>query len=176
MFNSGMQESNSTTVIMTDFSLRAVREFVRYIYTDEYIIEYDNEIITDKIDLLRIAHKYDIKQLISHVNSDIYSDISIDNVFEVISICNKYKEICKDINEMAIMYLADTISHNIINSNMQDLFEGEELETRFEYHTIKKGNLYSTYIDSQIELDNNEIVNISPENAKKILITLINNT
>merc|ERR1719282_1446060 len=80
MFNQEYKESNEGFMTTTDFNAQTMKSFLKYLYTDsidQVEIDYD---------LLRAAHLYDFKKLISECVRGLSMKINDDNVKEMLQI------------------------------------------------------------------------------------------
>ena len=80
MFNQEYKESNEGLMTTTDFNAQTMKSFLKYLYTDsidQVEIDYD---------LLRAAHLYDFKKLISECVRGLSMKINDDNVKDMLQI------------------------------------------------------------------------------------------
>ena len=80
MFNRDCKESNEGIMTTTDFTGKTMRSFLKYLYTDSI-----DQVEID-CDLLRAAHLYDFKKLISECVRGLSMKINDDNVKEMLQI------------------------------------------------------------------------------------------
>ena len=80
MFNRDCKESNEGIMTTTDFTGKTMRSFLKYLYTDSI-----DQVEID-CDLLRAAHLYDFKKLISECVQGLSMKINDDNVKEMLQI------------------------------------------------------------------------------------------
>ena len=80
MFNSEYKESNEGMMITADFPAKTMKSFLKYLYTDSIDhVEID-------YDLLRAAHLYDFKKLISECVRGLSVKINVDNVKDILQL------------------------------------------------------------------------------------------
>ena len=80
MFNQEYKESNEGLMTTTDFNAQTMKSFLKYLYTDsidQVEIDYD---------LLRAAHLYDFKKLISECVRGLSVKINVDNVKDILQL------------------------------------------------------------------------------------------
>ena len=81
MFTSeGFKESTSNTTQINDFSGKTVEYFLKFIYGENFAKENFTP------ELLLIAEKYDVKNLIQNCASALMKSIDSENVFEVLKV------------------------------------------------------------------------------------------
>ena len=80
MFNREYKETNVGIMTTTDFSSKTMKSFLKYLYTDSI------DQVEINCDLLRAAHLYDFKKLISECVRGLSMKINDDNVKEMLQI------------------------------------------------------------------------------------------
>ena len=80
MFNRDCKESNEGIMTTTDFTGKTMRSFLKYLYTDSI-----DQVEID-CDLLRAAHLYDFKKLISECVRGLSVKINVDNVKDILQL------------------------------------------------------------------------------------------
>ena len=87
MFTNDMLEKQSKEVNISDISLPAMEELLRFIYTDKFFY-FDDD--SDYHDLLRAADKYAVKDLKIECENKICDDLSLKNVVKCLILADQH--------------------------------------------------------------------------------------
>ena len=79
MLTSGLSESTSSEISISDFSAEVVRTFLPFLYTDQCVNGY-NWTIDFNTQVMMIAHKYQVQKLIELCEVGLSGDLKLDNV------------------------------------------------------------------------------------------------
>lgn len=88
MINSSMIENSTNILVIEDFSVEIVKSFLKCIYNYKLIPE---ETTINSIELLSIASKYDVDDLIKVIKSYIIPTINVNNAINTLLISDKHQ-------------------------------------------------------------------------------------
>jgi hypothetical protein len=100
MLSSGMMETTSNKIIISDFDFEVVKEFINFLYLDTC----DQDVLTKHAkSLLAIAHKYDVKGLIQLCENHLIGTLTVDTVVELITLGDMYE--CTELQKSATDFI-----------------------------------------------------------------------
>lgn len=85
MFGGGWSE-NANAIVIKDASFGSFHAFMQYFYVDTFRLTADNV-----ADLLTLADRYDVQDLITHCEAFLLKHLSADNVFEYLAIAARFE-------------------------------------------------------------------------------------
>jgi hypothetical protein len=130
MYHSGFKESDAAELIVDDCSYEAMMFIIKYYYIDVTKIE-DESIVCD---VLRLAHMYDEKPVISMVEVFLRDHLSIENVCFVLllrdlfSMSDELKLACEDFISYRFKKVSKTSAFKKLSSEVQSRLERQKKE------------------------------------------------
>ena len=100
MLSSGMVESSSSQIIITDFDHDVVKEFVRFLYVDICDVA---ALVRHGKALLAIAHKYEVEGLLQACENQLVGELSVDSAVDMLRLGDKYGAV--QLKERALQYI-----------------------------------------------------------------------
>jgi len=82
MFNSGMCESESSKITITDFRYSTIKSLIKFLYSVKTEV---NDDLNELIDLYRAADKYQLESLMNYIHQSICSKITCQNACSILS-------------------------------------------------------------------------------------------
>jgi hypothetical protein len=120
MLSSGMMESCSNEIIISDFDYEVVKEFINFLYLDTC----DPDVLTKHAkSLLAIAHKYDVKGLIQLCENHLIGSLTVDTVMELITLGDKYE--CFELQKCAVDFIKTNYEQMIQKSKFYQCLTSE---------------------------------------------------
>lgn len=100
MLSSGMMETTSNEITISDFDFEVVKEFINFLYLDTC----KPDVLTKHAkSLLAIAHKYDVKGLIQLCENHLIGTLTVDTVVELITLGDMYE--CTELQKSATDFI-----------------------------------------------------------------------
>jgi len=127
MFNSGMCESESSKITITDFRYSTIESLIKFLYSVKTEI---NDDLNDLIDLYRAADKYQLESLMNIIHQSIRSRITCQNACSILSEIYCYPLLEKSCLE----FIAQNLSTIYSTPDFRNLLSGgyeESLTTLF---------------------------------------------
>jgi len=107
MFNSGMCESESSKITITDFKYSTIESLIKFLYSVKTEI---NDDLNDLIDLYRAADKYQLETLMNYIHQSICSKITCQNACSILSEIYCYPRLEKSCLEFIAQHLSTIYS------------------------------------------------------------------
>jgi len=127
MFNSGMCESESSKITITDFRYSTIESLIKFLYSVKTEI---NDDLNDLIDLYRAADKYQLESLMNYIHQSICSRITCQNACSILSEIYCFPHLEKSCLEFIAQHLSSIYSTPDFRNLLSGGYE-ESLTTLF---------------------------------------------
>jgi len=99
-----MRERNTGTIEIKDFGPGVVKEFTRYLYTDQISADF-----SDLAELMRIGHQYEVSSLVDMCSGRLVQEVNLENVNELGALAETLK--ANELSEKCAEVVADNYEH-----------------------------------------------------------------
>jgi len=127
MFNSGMCESESSKITITDFKYSTIESLIKFLYSVKTEV---NDDLNDLIDLYRAADKYQLESLMNYIHQSICSKITCQNACSILSKIYIFPRLEKSCLEFIAQHLSTIYSTPDFRNLLSGGYE-ESLTTLF---------------------------------------------
>jgi len=127
MFNSGMCESESSKITITDFKYSTIESLIKFLYSVKTEI---NDDLNELIELYRAADKYQLESLMSYIHQSICSRITCQNACSILSEIYCFPRLEKSCLEFIAQHLSTIYSTPDFRNLLSGGYE-ESLTTLF---------------------------------------------
>ena len=139
MFTSGMKESTSEDIVIHDTPVAAFQALLVYIYHGK--VDLPEATMDDVLDILAVAHRYQIDTLVTEIAEKLQSTLKNDNVlsrYELASLYNlkTLEEACmkiivsetdKILVDESFLKASEVSDHDHRNSSLSDFLKGPQV-------------------------------------------------
>jgi len=127
MFNSGMCESESSKITITDFKYSTIESLIKFLY---YVKTEINDDLSELIELYRAADKYQLESLMNYIHQSICSRITCQNACSILSEIYCFPRLEKSCLEFIAQHLSTIYSTPDFRNLLSGGYE-ESLTTLF---------------------------------------------
>jgi len=127
MFNSGMCESESSKITITDFKYSTIESLIKFLYSVKSEV---NDDLNELIELYRAADKYQLDSLMNYIHQSICSKITCQNACSILSEIYCYPHLEKSCLEFIAQHLSSIYSTPDFRNLLSGGYE-ESLTTLF---------------------------------------------
>ncbi|ORX76818.1 BTB-domain-containing protein [Anaeromyces robustus] len=127
MFNSGMCESESSKITITDFKYSTIESLIKFLYSVKTEI---NDDLNELIELYRAADKYQLESLMNYIHQSICSRITCQNACSILSEIYCFPRLEKSCLEFIAQHLSTIYSTPDFRNLLSGGYE-ESLTTLF---------------------------------------------